>query len=256
MPSETILERKMTSFLDLPPEVRCEIYRYLFATNEAVTFPKRGRIFTTFRTTTFPNPKELHFLDDLGSETPNHRSILRTCRLTYQEALPISYEESNFLYIFHEVGQGGAQRIGILSRYVHLVRSISVGVWYFGTQCNAAVQETVSNLIETYANTSNAQLRTVKVFLALMPGGNTRSPYFVARRSDPVGTALVGLDKRVKVVVYMGIPCGLKTASLKIWLKIGYSSSGIGYWGRPWYPKMGRIQDPSGRTICEPLLIG
>ena len=70
-----------TSFLDLPPEVRLEVYRYLFLTR---------------------SNKTVSPLDNSAHHNLQP-AILRTCKLIEEEARAILYRENTFIHIIHDL---------------------------------------------------------------------------------------------------------------------------------------------------------
>ena len=77
----SIMASMTTSFLDLPPEVRLEVYRYLFLTRSNKTV----------------SPMDNSAHHDLQP------AILRTCKLIEEEARAVLYRENTFIHIIHDL---------------------------------------------------------------------------------------------------------------------------------------------------------
>ncbi|KAK4216278.1 hypothetical protein QBC37DRAFT_98373 [Rhypophila decipiens] len=93
-------------FLDLPAEIRLEIYRHVL-----ITRTKDGSLPIT-------KLQPRHLRKPICTHTPR-TSILSSCRLIYHEAVPILYQQTVFSFglevevldFFHEVGRHNAKHI-------------------------------------------------------------------------------------------------------------------------------------------------
>ncbi|KAF2435779.1 hypothetical protein EJ08DRAFT_645467 [Tothia fuscella] len=131
-------------FMDLPPELRQKIYRYLFVIGKVdfVRMAVNGRGHYT-RETPLPGMIHVRWDPPKGSRIRATTQLLRTCKTVFAEALPIFYGENTFIVDIHDSSAQGQFGKAIGKKARALIKHIRLEKYDLGNHWQSKSRGTI-----------------------------------------------------------------------------------------------------------------